>query len=237
MRPDGFVLAGGRSSRMGFDKARACYRGQPLALAVLSTLEPLCGRRALIRRGPPDGLPWRWADGTAVEVLRERVVAGPAGPHPLWGVAAALEASQTPVALILPCDTPSVSADTLAELIARAPAVAEGPQRRHPLIGAFPRYWAARAASAAAQGGSVTAFAASAAPVPAAPVELSNLNDLLALGATGQPVAALLQGLSFLDAGARARVAQGERARLAARGMLDPGPDPAVPSSRGGEDR
>ena len=220
---------------MGFDKARACYRGQPLALAVLGSLSSLCGRLVLVRRGPPDGLPWRWADGSPVEVLREQPVA--VDTHPLWGVAAALEASQAPVALILPCDVPGLTSGTLAALIHRAPAIAIGAGRRHPLIGAFPRSWAARAAAGAAAGGSVRDFAASAAAVPVPAAELENLNDPSALGLEGRPVAALLQGLPFLDPGARARVAAGERGRLAAQGMLDPDVDPAVPSTRGVEDR
>ena len=50
---DGFVLAGGRSRRMGADKARVAWEGRPLALVVADCLRAVCSRVALVRRGVP----------------------------------------------------------------------------------------------------------------------------------------------------------------------------------------
>ncbi len=216
MRPDGFVLAGGRSTRMGFDKARVSWGGVPLAIAVHASLEAVCGRVALVRRGAADGLPWARRDGTDVEVLRE---ADEGDTHPLNGVVTALEAARTDVALVVPCDVPGLSATTLRALIRAAPAVAHDGQRRHPLVGVFPVAWLGRARTLAASGGSVHAFAEGAEEVRVDPAELVNLNDRAALGPG--PIRALLARLPFLDPGEAARVAEGERGRLLARGMLD----------------
>ncbi len=217
---DGFVLAGGRGSRMGFDKARAPWHGQPLALVTAGQLAQVCARVALVRRGPPDGLPWPLPDGTQAEVVRE---AGPVEPpHPLRGVAAALAAARTPVALIAPCDVPRVPADVLLELLRAAPAVAAAEGRVHPLVAAFPAAWAARAATLAAEGASARAFAAPAAAVEVPAAVLVDVNDRSRLP-VASPVRALLESLPFLSDAARARVAAGERARLAQAGILDPG--------------
>ncbi|MBX2796256.1 MAG: molybdenum cofactor guanylyltransferase [Myxococcales bacterium] len=172
-RPEGFVLAGGRSTRMGFDKARADLGGRPLALVTLLAMAPVAGRLVLIRRGPPVHA-WHWDDGRPVEVLRE---ADDGAPHPLWGVATALGAARSAVALVCPCDVPRISAQTWQRLAERAPAVAEGSERRHPLVGAFPVSWAARALTLAAAGGSVHAFARDAVGVPVIDQELVNVND------------------------------------------------------------
>ena len=178
MRPDGFVLAGGRSARMGSDKARADWGGVSMAVAVASVLSAVCGRVALIRRGDPDGLPWVWPGGAPLEVLREEDAGE---PHPLYGVATALAASATEVVLLAPCDVPCLRAEDVAALIAAAPAVASVGARRHPLVAALPRAWAGAALDAARAGQSVRAFTA-ALPAIAVPEDsLANLNDPAAL--------------------------------------------------------
>ena len=72
MEVDGFVLAGGRSRRMGSDKARAPWGTLPLAVATATSLRAVCGRVALIRRRLDD-LPWMYEDGSPVEVLLEKI--------------------------------------------------------------------------------------------------------------------------------------------------------------------
>ena len=123
---DGFVLCGGRSTRMGQDKALLTVEGIPLAVRTAQTLgaagcKPvsLVGRqRALSTLGFPvvsDGL---------VDFH-----------HPLLGVATALRAAVTPHALVVPCDLVGlVSLHIEALMEFGAPCVAGINGRAHPLL-------------------------------------------------------------------------------------------------------
>ncbi|MBW2257740.1 MAG: NTP transferase domain-containing protein [Deltaproteobacteria bacterium] len=98
---DGFVLAGGRAARMGIDKARIPFPGRwPMAVHVAGVVEAACGRVTLVRRGPPDGLPWVTPDGRSLEVVRD---ADQGVPHPLNGLVTACAASRTPWLVVVPC--------------------------------------------------------------------------------------------------------------------------------------
>ena len=99
----GYVLAGGRSSRMGSDKAMLRFRGRPMMEIAQETLSRVCDRVA-ISGNRPDLASWG-------EVVTERRIAeGPAA-----GIEAALEDSKTPWALILPVDLPVMSATLLQQ--------------------------------------------------------------------------------------------------------------------------
>jgi molybdopterin-guanine dinucleotide biosynthesis protein A len=214
--PDGFVLAGGRSRRMGSDKARAPWGELPLAIATASALRAVCGRVALIRRRL-DGLPWLYEDGTPAEVVLEEVSAE---EHPLWGVYTALTAAQTEIVLLAPCDVPALSAEALRALLSSAPSVASDGQRLHPLVAALPRSWAARARDLARQGAPAHHLARDATPVPLSEPELADHDDPESLGPS--PVQRLLAQVPISDPEIRARIAQGELGRLRARGIVDP---------------
>jgi molybdopterin-guanine dinucleotide biosynthesis protein A len=207
--PDGFVLAGGRSRRMGFDKARAPFGSPPVAMAtaVASVMRTLAGRVALVRRGE-DPLPWCWPDGTAIEVVREAE-----GPqvHPLLGVETALRASRTPLCVIAPCDVPDLTSACWTELIARAPAVAWDGERIHPLVAVLDRDLADQAGALAASGAPAGALTAGLPRVRLSAEVLADRDDR-----------ASLARVPLRDPGARARLAAGERARLLARGIVDP---------------
>lgn len=214
---DGFVLAGGRGTRMGVDKARAAYRGWPLAVATIGVLRAVCGRVALARRGAPDGLPWVLPDGAPIEVLYE---SDDGEPHPLWGVAMALAACRTERALVAACDVPGLSPESLRALIAAGPAVAAAEGLRHPLVAVLPAAWADRARTLASSGSSVHALVEALPAVELPAEELRDRNRPEDLGPG--PVATLLAGLPWLDEAALTRVRAGEIARLAARGAIDP---------------
>ena len=221
MIPDGFVLCGGRSRRMGSDKARAPV-GQPpvpMAIAVATTLRGLGGRGALVRRGD-DGLPWRWADGSAVEVVPE--LDGPE-VHPLFGVATALRAARTPLAAVAPCDVPDLTVEAWAALVARAPAVAWDGERVHPLVAVLAASDADRAQQLALAGAPARALTADLPRVALPPATLVDRDDPASLGRG--PVARLLARVPVRDPAQRRRLAAGERARLRASGILDPGGD------------
>lgn len=92
----GFVLAGGKSSRMGRDKATLAFEGRPLVEHALEKLRPFCanvsivGNREDLRRFAP--------------VAREdRLECGPGA-----GLEAGVAASTTPWAIFVPVDAPLV---------------------------------------------------------------------------------------------------------------------------------
>lgn len=119
----GAVLAGGRSSRFGSDKALALLEGRPLIDHVVAALAPqvdavvICGRRDPARRALDDR-------------------PGP-GLGPLGGLNAALHHARAEgFALVLTagCDMPGFCPDVRAALMGHAPAVLAGQQ----LVGLWP---------------------------------------------------------------------------------------------------
>lgn len=152
MRPDAFVLAGGRSTRMGRDKALVTGpAGDRLVDGVARALSAVAGSVVVVRRGQPpvDGWP------------TVQDVAGPL--HPLTGLATALEAARTPRVLVAPCDLVALAPEDVRALWDGAGdgvAVATDGDRDQPLFGVFRREDAAAARAAAEAGSSVHAFVA-----------------------------------------------------------------------------
>jgi molybdopterin-guanine dinucleotide biosynthesis protein A len=104
-----YILAGGKSSRMGRDKALLDFGGTPLILHIASLVQPLTGSPLVV--GPPD----RYAN------LNLRVLADDeSGIGPLAGIVTALRDSREPWNLILGCDLPLLTSEWLAYLIDRA---------------------------------------------------------------------------------------------------------------------
>ena len=120
-----YILAGGRSTRWGTDKAVAIVEGRPLALHAAEALQAAGYAPCLVAREtrPSLGL---------TELLE------PVGPrHPAWGLAHALldaRARGHDGAMVLPCDLVGVTAAQVHTL-AQARALAEG----QPLAGWWPR--------------------------------------------------------------------------------------------------
>jgi molybdopterin-guanine dinucleotide biosynthesis protein A len=128
----GFVLVGGRSSRMGRDKAHLPYGGGTLAAHVAAAVTEAAGSAVLI------GDPGRYS-GLGYPVIGD--VASGAGP--LAGICAALETTSAEWNLIVACDMPGVTAGFLKELLGAAAGdctMAAGPSRRpEPLCGVWRR--------------------------------------------------------------------------------------------------
>jgi molybdopterin-guanine dinucleotide biosynthesis protein A len=109
----GFLLAGGKSSRMGSDKAFLDFGGQTLLDRALTTMGAVCDRVAIV------GDPARFAKCESPK--HESVVADIfPGCGPLGGIHAALVHSSVPLNLMLAVDMPFVSAELLAFLFAAA---------------------------------------------------------------------------------------------------------------------
>jgi molybdopterin-guanine dinucleotide biosynthesis protein A len=106
MQRSGFVLAGGRSSRMGRDKALLPYRGTTLLQHVARAVQEAVGTLALI------GDPVRYSS-LGYPVYRDKL------PRcgPLGGIYTALSISSTDWNVVVACDMPGISVDVLRALL------------------------------------------------------------------------------------------------------------------------
>ncbi|HEY0794654.1 MAG TPA: molybdenum cofactor guanylyltransferase [Acidisarcina sp.] len=108
MNASGWVLAGGRSTRMGTDKTLLSYEGRPLIeiavgkLQSLALLPRIVGRRSDLARFAP-----------VVEDLRP-------GCGPLGGIEAALTVSDSDLNVFIPVDLPLLPSFIVQWMVARA---------------------------------------------------------------------------------------------------------------------
>ncbi len=130
----GAILAGGRSSRMGRDKAFLPIDGQPLIARQAALLREV-GCPDLIISGRP-GIDYGVADA--------RLVHDPipdAGP--LAGLVSVLSAARHPWVLVIAVDLPRLDATFLNRLLAlgagRTGVVTHGPHGYEPLAALYPR--------------------------------------------------------------------------------------------------
>ena len=103
MTCSGYVLAGGRSSRMGRDKARLPFRGGDLVSAVAAEVVRAAGNATLVGHSDLPAIADRYP-----------------GEGPLGGILTALHHTSSDWNLIVACDMPEISAAFLAELVAHA---------------------------------------------------------------------------------------------------------------------
>ncbi len=106
MRTAGFVLVGGRSSRMGRDKALLPWRSRPLVEHVAHSVRAATGSVTLV------GEPQRYGF-----LNFDQLPDLHPGLGPLAGIEAALTAGRAELNLIVACDTPAMEADYLRRLV------------------------------------------------------------------------------------------------------------------------
>ncbi|HKJ25657.1 MAG TPA: molybdenum cofactor guanylyltransferase [Myxococcota bacterium] len=125
---EGAVLLGGRSRRMGRDKAGLVVAGVPCAERVARALAEVCDAVWLVGGEPPEAAPGRR-------------VPDPAGPRcSLRGLVAALDACETEYLLVCATDLPLVTPTFLRALAAAPPADAVVPRDAaglHPLCARY----------------------------------------------------------------------------------------------------
>lgn len=132
MRVSALLLAGGKSIRMGRDKALLDFDGEPLWHHQLRTLRMLQPEKVLISGSPRKE--WeQWE--TVADAIPD------AGP--LAGVSAGLRSCCSPLLIVLAIDLPLMTSDYLCSLVARCgeeqgvvPTLAGGFQ---PLAAVYPR--------------------------------------------------------------------------------------------------
>jgi molybdopterin-guanine dinucleotide biosynthesis protein A len=137
-----FILAGGKSTRMGTDKAFVMLEGRTLLARMLELARSVCADVRIV------GDPAKFGEfAPVVEDLFP-------GCGPLGGIHAALRSSQTELNLMLAVDMPFVSTAFLAFLIGRARdskatvTVARTPEGWQPLCAVYRRAFADSAENA-----------------------------------------------------------------------------------------
>lgn len=147
-----FVLAGGKSSRMGRDKAALVLGGKTLLERAVAMARVVSGDVCVVGSGI--------SLTQAAALLRAPVIQDKfAGQGPLAGIHAALESSHArALNFILAIDMPFVTAHLISFLIERSAAtgaLVTAPQsggKLHPMCAVYRREFAAYARNALAQG-------------------------------------------------------------------------------------
>ena len=134
MKRAGYVLVGGRSSRMGRDKALLTFHGEALAVKIAREVAAVAGTATLV------GDPARYRD-LGLPVIPDAFP----GEGPLGGILAALCHTEADWNLVVACDMPELTADFLESLLFVAEhygrlTVPRGPSGRlEPLCAVWPR--------------------------------------------------------------------------------------------------
>jgi molybdopterin-guanine dinucleotide biosynthesis protein A len=133
MRTAGFVLVGGRSSRMGQDKALLPWRNETVVQNIAAKVKDAAGSVAVIGRAELEG----FAADDCLADLRP-------GLGPLAGIETALTSSRGELNLIVACDLPQVETEWLNNLIQHAKTrqrkcvIAKDAEGRvHPVCGVY----------------------------------------------------------------------------------------------------
>ena len=105
----GFVLAGGKSSRMGTDKALLMFQGEPLLQRMKNLIEPICDQ-VFISSGNPE---YSNFDAPLIPDIFS-------GCGPIAGLYSSLEYSSTDWNLFVSVDVPFVNEELIRLLIANA---------------------------------------------------------------------------------------------------------------------
>ena len=108
----GLILAGGKSSRFGSDKASALLLGRPLLQWAVSGLEPVA-QALVIVKSPSQQLP-PFTASLGVTVVDDEYD----GLGPLAGLVTGFRAVETPLCFATACDAPLLSA-ALVEFLTR----------------------------------------------------------------------------------------------------------------------
>ena len=103
---NGYILAGGKSSRMGMDKGLVMLGGKPAVQYVIEQLQPLVTKTVIVSDN-------REYEKFGLEVIGDVIKnSGPAG-----GILAALQHSDSKKNFVVSCDMPFITAPAITFLI------------------------------------------------------------------------------------------------------------------------
>lgn len=102
----GVVLAGGKSSRMGSDKAWTLYKGKALIEHAIDSIKPYCKELIISAKG-------KAYSGMSYPVIADIEE----GIGPIGGIASTLPHSQNELVLITACDIPLLSQKLISLLL------------------------------------------------------------------------------------------------------------------------
>jgi molybdenum cofactor guanylyltransferase len=129
----GIVLAGGKSSRFGSDKAMANWNGKRLIENAIDILHPVCHKVIISSNNPEYSF-------TGCEVCPDELPI----QAPMIGIYSCLKRSQTEINIILSCDIPLIPTALLKHLIEKSPGYdaiipKHGNDQMEPLCGIYKR--------------------------------------------------------------------------------------------------
>lgn len=124
----GIVLAGGKSSRLGRDKAKETVGEVSLIQRVVAALSEVCGEILVIGR-EPGGLDE--VNGVKIKMVQDALP----GRGPLMGLYSGLSAANHPYAILVACDAPFLAPALLNLLVDLVP----GHEAVVPLINEIPQ--------------------------------------------------------------------------------------------------
>lgn len=167
-----YILCGGASSRMGRCKTQVRYHNEPLLNHILCTCDQTIHPTHLVCKAHQiDQLQTH----DRVFILDQSDIF-----HPLNGIVTALQHAQHQFdsILILPCDTPHISVETVHHLLQRTPSVATDiTGRLHPMWLHIPTSWLNQAETHLQNQGSMRDFAGAAHRVTVPIHETLNINQ------------------------------------------------------------
>ena len=130
MKLNAFILAGGKSSRMGVDKGLVHLAGKPMIQYIIDTLESLKLPIQIISNNAE-------YKSFGYPVFKDLI----SDKGPIGGIYTALSVSDSEINLILSCDTPFVNTDLIKSLIEESEnqsvTISEFEGWQHPLIGLY----------------------------------------------------------------------------------------------------
>jgi len=104
-----YILAGGKSSRMGSDKGLLLFHGEWMIERIIRQLEPVVERIIIVSNNPG-------YEKTGREIIKDKVKnIGPAG-----GIQAVLSHLQTSAAFIVSCDMPFIKTEGVRYLLSHS---------------------------------------------------------------------------------------------------------------------